>query len=116
MGDTADAAPSPQVNGQIALTLNEARMPASGFGEPPMLFGTYDLDFRPLRLSAGAYGGVPDVVCRLRGDSVDLKLAPDSRLPVELTGILRGDSITGRWAAHQRAGPDGLGEFTLSRP
>lgn len=112
----ADKAPPAQANGQIALTLNEERMGASTFGQPPMLFGTYDLDFRPLGLSTEAYVGMPEVECRLRGDTVDLKLAPESRLPVELTGVIRDDSITGRWSAHQRAGPDGLGEFTLRRP
>jgi hypothetical protein len=103
------------VTGVIALTLNEEGLSAPGFGEPPMVFGTYDIGFEWAGVYAGAYAGIPSIVGRMRGDSVELKLAPDSKLPIELWGILREDSISGRWYGHRRAGFDRYGDFVLRR-
>src|SRR5260221_8054935 len=112
-GRGADSLRPSQAAGQIALTLNEERLASSGFGEPPMLFGTYDLDFARVGLAAATYVGFPGVVGRTRGDSVDLRLAAESKLPIELWGVVVGDSVVGRWDAHSRAGPNGAGNFVL---
>jgi hypothetical protein len=101
--------------GSIGLTLNEEHLPAPGFDAPPMVFGSYDIDFARVGLHAGTSGGVPGVVGMIRGDSVDLQLAPDAELPIELRGVLTGDTVVGRWAAHRRAGIDAIGEFVLRR-
>jgi hypothetical protein len=113
----ADSLPPPEAQGEVALTLNGQRVQASGFDGPPMLVGTYDIDLAPLGLGAGADAdaGGPGVGVRLRGDSAYLQLALDSKRPIELRGVLRGDSIVGRWTAYMRAGAGGAGNFVLRR-
>jgi hypothetical protein len=80
-----------------------------------MVLGTYNVDFAPLGLGAAAYAGFPGVVGRIQGDSVDLRLASESKLPIELRGVFAGDSVVGRWDAHSRAGRGGMGDFVLCR-
>lgn len=106
--------PSPAV-GQIALTLNGERVASPGFGRPPMVFGTYDIDFVPVGLTPATYIGFPGVVGATRGDTVQLKLASESTSPIELEGVMSGDSIVGRWSVRSRAGPAGAGDFVLRR-
>lgn len=106
--------PPREAAGQIALTLNEERQASPLLGEPPMVVGTYNVDLGPLGLS-GSYAGFPGVIGRTLGDSVDLRLAADSKLPIELRGIFVADSVVGRWDAHSRAGRGGLGDFVLRR-
>jgi hypothetical protein len=105
------------VLGTISLTLNEEGRSAPGFEEePPMFFGTYDIPFERAGFELSPTSGIPAVVGRIRGDSVDLKLAPDSRLTIIMTGVLDHDSIAGRWATeYRRAGIDGAGRFVLRR-
>jgi hypothetical protein len=114
-GHSADSLGQPKAVGQIALTLNNERVGSPGFGDPPMVVGTYDVDFGPVGLATVRYAGFPGVVGRCRGDSVDLKLASESKLPIELSGVMIGDSVVGRWDAHSRAGPGGTGDFVLRR-
>jgi hypothetical protein len=111
----ADTLARRQVDGSIALTLNEEGGVGPGSGRPPEFFGTYDIDFDRLGFRAGVTGGVPALVARMRGDSIELILAPESSLPVECRGIVRGDSIAGRWTTHQRSGLDRAGDFLLYR-
>jgi len=101
--------------GEIALTLNRERRSAPGVSAPPLLFGTYDVSFDSLGIAAGDFRGVPTVVASVRGDSVILEFAADSRLPVDLRGILTGDSVVGRWSTHRRAGVAAAGAFVLKR-
>jgi hypothetical protein len=110
-----DTLPPKSIGGELGFTLNEKGLSAPGFGAPPMLFGTYDIAFDSLGFRAGTYSGVPAVVGRLNGDSLDLKLAPESDHLVEFHGVLRGDSIVGRWRAVQTRGIDAVGDFTLRR-
>jgi hypothetical protein len=80
-----------------------------------MLFGTYDLSFDGLGFDPGTYVGVPAVVARIRGDSIDLTLAPDSKLPITLVGVRHADSVVGRWRAYRGVGPGVGGDFVLQR-
>jgi hypothetical protein len=105
----------PHALGQIALTLNDQRLSAPGFGSAPVYFGTYDIDFRPLGFVVGAFSGVPSVVATLTSDSIMLILAPTSQAAATLRGVVRGDSIIGRWTMHRRAGIDAAGNFALRR-
>jgi hypothetical protein len=109
-----DSIPPPETSGEIALTLNEERQASPLLGESPMVVGTYNIDLAPLGLS-GLYAGFPGVVGRIVGDSVDLRLAAESKLPIELRGVIQADSVVGRWDAHSRAGRGGLGDFVLHR-
>ena len=105
----------PHAIGQIALTLNDERLSAPGLGSPPVYFGTYDIDFAPIGFSVGALSGIPSVVGTLSSDSLTLILAPTSQTAATLHGVVHGDSITGRWSMHHRAGVDAVGDFTLRR-
>ena len=109
-----DPVPPPSASGEIALTLNEERQASPVLGASPMVVGTYNIDLAPLGLS-GTYAGFPGVVGRTSGDSVDLRLAAESKLPIELRGRFDADSIVGRWDAHSRAGRGGMGDFVLRR-
>ncbi len=113
--DTSRVAPELIRVGEIAITLNENRLNAPGSDGPPMLFGTFDIDFRRLDLRVANYTGVPELVGRVSGDSILFKLAPEADLPVALRGAWSGDSVAGRWTAHQRAGIDASGDFTIRR-
>jgi len=113
--DAPDSALRTATSGRVALTVNDAGLDASGVGARPDLFGTYDIDFSPLRFRPGAVSGVPAVIGIVRGDSLILALAPSSDLPIELRGAVAGDSITGRWSASARAGPGATGTFSLGR-
>ncbi|MEO8453071.1 MAG: hypothetical protein ABI647_24995 [Gemmatimonadota bacterium] len=118
--DRPGSDPMPQrAAGMISLTLNEEGNSAPGFGGPPMLFGTYDIAFRtfaPLGYEPLPNEGIPAVVGRVRGDSVDLRLAPGGKVTITMTGVLGTDSIAGRWATeYRRAGNEGTGQFVLRR-
>ena len=102
--------------GEIAFTLNAERLPGKGADHPPMLFGTYTIDFTPLGLGAGSGADVPEVEASLKGDSVSIMLAPGSAVPIALRGALSGDSISGRWQTTRRSGVAATGEFVLKRP
>jgi len=104
----------PPVTGQIGLTLNEEGRRVAQFGERPTYFGTFDIDLATAGISAAA-AGIPALTGRLRGDTLELSLGPQSDSPVLLMGILVGDSVGGRWTAHQRAGADRSGSFVLRR-
>ena len=101
--------------GTIALTLNQAGLDADGLGARPHFFGTYDVDFSSFRFKPGVASGVPTVIALVAGDSIALMLGPSSSLPIELHGMIRGDSVVGRWAATERSGPGAVGDFTLRR-
>ena len=105
--------PRPHTVGQVALTLNDERLSAPGFGSPPVYFGTYDIDFSPLGFSVGVVSGIPSVVATFIGDSVVLILAPTSQAAATLRGVVLDDSIVGRWSMHHRAGVDAVGDFAL---
>ena len=102
--------------GEIAFTLNAERLPGKGVDQPPMLFGTYTMDFTPLGLGAGSGADVPEAEASLTGDSVSVMLAPGSAVPITLRGTLSGDSVTGRWQTTRRSGLSATGEFVLRRP
>jgi hypothetical protein len=106
---------TPHTTGLIALTLNDERLAAPGFGSPPVYFGTYDIDFAPLGFSVGVVSGIPSVVATFVGDSIVLILAPTSQAAATLRGLVLGDSIAGRWSMHHRAGVDAVGDFILRR-
>jgi hypothetical protein len=106
---------APHTWGLIALTLNDERLSAPGFGSPPVYFGTYDIDFAPLGFSVGVISGIPSVVATFVGDSIVMILAPSSTAAATLRGVVGGDSITGRWSMHHRAGVDAVGDFILRR-
>ena len=107
--ESIDSAVPRHTVGDLALTLNEEHL-----GEPD-LFGTYDLSFTPLGFTLTPSAGVPSIAVTVAGDSITLTLAPGSQLPITMRGVRRGDSISGRWSAHQRAGSDALGAFALTR-
>jgi len=110
---TAGADSGRHVTGSIALTLNEEMLAAPGLDSTPEAFGTYDLDITPFAFAIGNASGVPTVVAALSGDTLRLILAPGSSAPAMLRGAVQGDSVSGRWSVHQRAGPDALGNFVL---
>ncbi len=95
--------------GELALTLNEEHLGT------PDLFGAYDLSFAPLGFTLSPSTGVPSIEVVAAGDSITLVLAPGSQFPITMRGVRQGDSILGRWSAHQRAGSDALGTFALTR-
>lgn len=109
--ETAPASTS----GALALVLNRERVTTSLLQSPPVAFGTYDIRLTALGITSGEAMGTPDVWVRLRGDSLVVSLSPTAKWPITLTGVWRGDSIVGRWAADQRAGPSGTGEFVVRR-
>ncbi|MEP6573871.1 MAG: hypothetical protein ABJD11_14300 [Gemmatimonadota bacterium] len=111
----SDATRPMEFDGRVGLTLNESGLGGPGSGSPPELFGTYDFDFSRLGFVPGASDGVPTLVARLRGDSIDLVLGPGSAFPVECEGLIAHDSISGRWTMHQRSGIDRAGICLLYR-
>jgi hypothetical protein len=104
-----------QVRGEIAITLNDGALEARGMSGRPLLFGSYDVQFDSLGFAGGATTDVPALAGTVVGDSVMLVLGPSSDEPVQLRGLPRGDSLTGRWQAHRRAGIDATGEFVMRR-
>ena len=106
---------APHARGLIALTLNDERLSAPGFGSPPVYFGTYDIDFAPLGFSVGVISGIPSVVATFTSDSIVLILAPTSQAAATLRGVVLGDSIAGRWSMHHRTGVDAAGDFIMRR-
>lgn len=106
----------PPVPGTMAFTLNAERLPGAGSGGPPMLFGTYAVDFAAAGLAAGSGAEVPEVVARVRSDSVILVLGPGSLLPMELRGVIRADTVLGRWRVSSRSRPTSEGSFAMTRP
>jgi hypothetical protein len=103
------------VDGSMQLTLNHERLTVSGWGKPPVAFGTYDIPFDRLGVGDGASSGVPAIAVGVVRDSVILQLDPGSSLPILLRGLFQHDSVVGRWSAYQRAGPGGIGSFVLHR-
>jgi hypothetical protein len=102
--------------GEIALTLNEGRVSVPGIGEPPVYFGTYDIDFEAVGVATGLRKGVPALAGILAGgDSLMLRLIDDSPRDIELRGRITGDSVMGRWRAHDPRGIDAAGDFVLRR-
>ena len=113
---TGDTLPPRVAQGQVALTLNEERLGGPGFNGPPTYFGSFDITFEPLGPRAVMQSGPPTVVGLLRGgDSLDLKLAPEFSQRIDLRGMVRGDSVVGRWRATQPRGIDATGDFVLRR-
>jgi hypothetical protein len=102
--------------GEIAFTLNAERLSGKGADHPPMLFGTYTIDFTPLGFGAGSGADVPEAEATLTGNSVSIMLAPGSAVPIALRGAVSGDSISGRWQTTRRSGVAAMGEFVLRRP
>ena len=106
-----------EVRGDVALVANHwlagnPRVPL------PTLYGTYDIDFRPLGFDPRIDGKVPRVEAAARGrDSVDLVFEPaDDRQQVRLRGAWIADSIIGRWELDGgRIGGDAAGAFTMKR-
>ncbi len=113
--DLPDTSSHPVATGHLALTANDAGVDAAGLGVRPFLFGTYDIDFTPLHYQPGSPSGIPAVIGVLHGDSLVMRLEPLSDLPIDLRGVVSGDSVTGRWNVHARAAPGANGEFTLRR-
>ena len=109
------SAAKPPLVGTIAFTLNSERLHGSGPGGPPMLFGTYNMDFVALGLAVGTGENVPEAAALVRADSVTLTLAPGSLLPMELSGVIRGDSVAGTWRVTSRSRPTSEGGFTMTR-
>jgi hypothetical protein len=109
------SAARPPLVGTIAFTLNTERLHGSGTGGPPMLFGTYSMDFVALGLAVGTGENVPEAAAFVRADSVTLTLAPGSLLPMELSGMIRGDSVVGSWRVTSRSRPTSEGVFTMTR-
>jgi hypothetical protein len=103
------------VNGALALVLNRARVTISMFGDPPLVFGTYDIPLDTLGLVTGETAGTPDIWVSRRNDSLVVELSPQAKWPITLVGTWRGDSVVGRWQANQRAGPSATGDFVLRR-
>jgi hypothetical protein len=46
---------------------------------------------------------------------VFLEFAAESKLPVDLRGVVAGDSVVGLWSAHRRAGVNAAGTFVMKR-
>jgi hypothetical protein len=110
--ETAD---SRSLVGFLAFTLNEERLHGNGPSGPPMLFGTWSMDFAALGLAVGIGADVPEVAATVRSDTVSLILSPESRLPMELRGLLQGDSVAGTWLMTSRARPTVEGTFVMKR-
>ena len=110
-----DTLPARGIDGQLGITLNERGSSATGLGERPMLFGTYDIAFEALGFREGSPAGLPALIGVMHGDSAILVLAAQSDGPVELRGSLRGDSVVGRWRASRLRGIDHSGDFVLRR-
>ena len=108
IAESTDSAAGRHTDGELALTLNEEHLGS------PDLFGTYDVSFTPLGFTVFPSAGVPSIAATVAGDSITLVLAPGSQLPITMRGVRHGDSILGRWSAHQRAGSDALGTFVLT--
>ncbi|HEY3933739.1 MAG TPA: hypothetical protein VGL65_03905 [Gemmatimonadales bacterium] len=104
-----------RVAGHVALTLNDQALDIDGIGARPMVFGAFDVDFDSLGVHPGTSAGIPAVAGFIAGDSLRLVFGPATALPLELRGMLRGDSASGEWHAFQRAGPGAIGDFTLHR-
>jgi hypothetical protein len=102
-----------RATGALALVLNRERVTTSLLESPTVAFGTYDIRLDALGITSGDAMGTPDVWVRVRHDSLIVSLSPTAKWPITLAGLWRGDSIVGRWAADQRAGPSGTGEFVL---
>ena len=102
--------------GNLAFTLNQERLHGDGPGGPPMLFGTWSLDFASFGLAVGTGADVPEAIATVRSDTVSLILSPQSQLPMELRGLMRADSVVGTWQVTSRARPTVEGTFVMTRP
>jgi hypothetical protein len=112
----ADNLPARQAAGEIALTLNEARLSAPGVSSPPVYFGTYDLDFGAIGVITGLRKDIPGIAGTLRGpDTLVLHLTVDPPREIVFVGRIQGDSVVGRWNARQPRGVDAAGDFVLRR-
>ncbi len=102
-------------DGVVSLVLNRQRQTTSLFGALPEAYGSWDFPFDRLGPSVAPYPGPPEVWASVRGDSVLVRLSPRVEDAIVLAGVWQGDSITGRWFASERAGPNALGDFVLHR-
>ncbi len=104
-----------EASGDVALVVN--RWLAGDPQRPrPALYGTYDIDFRPLGFDPLITSGVPRVEASPRGrDSVDIVFEPeDDRQRVSMRGAWTADSIVGRWELDgDRIGADAKGSFVM---
>jgi hypothetical protein len=73
------------------------------------------MDFVALGLAVGTGENVPEAAAFVRADSVTLILAPGSLLPMELSGVIRADSVVGSWRVTSRSRPTSEGVFTMTR-
>ena len=121
------ARPDGRVHGMLVFVPNHwltaADVAGAGLPTAPTLYGTYDLDFRPFGFDPRDPDRVPGVVATAStpggpngADSVMVVLGPsDDREQVTLAGVLRSDSVVGRWRV-QGAGRSALtagGQFVL---
>lgn len=105
------------VRGEIALVSNHW-LGGGGDAPRPSQYGTYDIDFSALGFDPRHGGELPRATARMvEGDSVALVLEPgDAHESVYLRGVVRADSIAGRWSLEPvRAGADAAGRFSMSR-
>jgi len=109
-GDAAGA----EVAGTIALLANREGVRVGDFPGVPLNVGVHDLHLAGIAPGVST-GGVPGVAGSVRGDSAVLVIAPGTRQPLTMRGHLAGDSITGRWATHQRAAVSATGTFVMRR-
>ena len=131
-----------RVGGTLALVANHWLTAPIGVDATvrPMVYGTYDVDFRPFGFDPRDPDRVPDVVATEAvppmpvppasvpraarddrggsscGDSVTVVLGPDSeRAQVLLVGAARADSVVGTWRLRSagRWGATAAGRFVL---
>jgi len=103
------------VSGDVALVANHW-LAADPERPRPNLYGTYDVDFRPLGFDPPIASGVPRVEASVRGrDSVEIVFEPgDTQERVRMRGAWTGDSIVGRWELDgDRIGADAAGSFVM---
>jgi hypothetical protein len=115
---------APVVRGVLALIEDRLGVASAGEAERPLLYGVHDVDFTPFAFDLQAAGRIPTATARPAPggagapDSVAILLDGRSgRLAVILSGVVRGDGVSGEWRVESaaRGGFGGGGHFSMRR-
>ncbi|MGH7499775.1 MAG: hypothetical protein ACREL3_13090 [Gemmatimonadales bacterium] len=106
---------SATARGTLAFLPNTAGAVVPNFKGTPQQVGTHNLQLGALVPELSPRAAAPMAAAASVGDSVRVVLDPSSVEPIILRGSWQGGEVAGEWTAHQRAGIDRGGRFTLRK-